>query len=316
MDAQRDAGRVGFTLLEVLVATSILAVIAAIVYATLSTVIGSIETTRVQSEELRLRQFLVRSMSANFATIYIDADRQDETFALIGTDENGSEGPADSIRFCSTAALQGGAAMPGDLKEVIYEVAESSKSDDVIDTRMEETEERFLDERPSRMLRSIETPLLGANVQEIDSSKGTFVPDSAYESPSWTVPIRSMNIRYFDGEEWVDDWDSVAIGRLPWCVEIRLNFARSKAQLELEAEEDFSLTEDPDMILVMPIPMGLGSYQGELTPGEREAERQMLENMPGNTRGTGTGQEGEAVDTGSNRGGRSGRTSSWSRPNG
>lgn len=314
MDTRRDAWRVGFTLLEVLVATAILAVIAAIVYATLSTVIGSIETTRVQSEELRLRQFLVRSMSANFATIYIDADRQDETFALLGTDENGAQGPADSIRFCSTAALQGGTAMPGDLKEVIYEVVESSKNDDVVDTRMEDTEESFLDEEPSRMLRSIETPLLGANVQEIDSSKGTFVPDSAYESPSWTVPIRSMNIRYFDGEEWVDDWDSVAVGRLPWCVEIRLNFARTQAQLEREKEEDFSLTEDPDMILVMPIPMGLGSIEGELTPGEQETERQLNETMQGPARGT--GNEGEAADRGSNRGGRSGRTSSWSRPNG
>lgn len=286
----------GFTLLELLVALTILAVLAAIVYATLSSVLNATDAVRSESMELRLREFLVENITTNIATVYIDPLCQQEVFQFVGKDEEGPHGPADALRFCSTTPLAGAPAMPGDIKEVRYEVLSETPEESGLDLGVTE-EESAAGVVPEgteayRMLQATETPLLGANVQQVDAEAGNFVPDESYKSPSWTLPIRSMNIRYFDGVDWVDDWNSLDLSRLPWCVEIKINFARTEAQLEAESSQDFDPEEDPDLTLVVPIPVAQGTDENTRFLEEQRAQEEWLRRNGGDADGRAPGPAG------------------------
>lgn len=272
----------GFTLVELLIALTILAIIAAIVYASFASVINSTDDARINSTALRLQDFLSQSFSTNLTCVYADDALQQEVFDFVGVDEEGPHGPADKLRFCSSAPLAGAPAMPGDIKEVRYEVL--SETDEGSNLNLGGVSEGNrqavtvpVDAAGYRMLQALETPLLGANVQEIDNQSGNFVPDESYQAPSWTVPVRSLNIRYFDGIDWVDQWDSVEMGRLPWCVEVKINFARTEAQVEAESAQEFDPEEDADLTLEIPIPIAIGTTeQSRYSEAyDNEAERVM-----------------------------------------
>ncbi len=255
--------RRGFTLLELLVAVVILSVVVAVVYASFASVLNSVDAARVGAEEMRLREFLIKSFSTNLSTVYVDPYMEQEVFQFIGEDERGPHGPADTLRFCSTAPLLGGMALPGDIKEVIYSVTDE-KPEDELNLGLDEGENSAGDEYRGRMLVSTEVPLLGANVQGLEGDTGFFEPDSDYVAPSWSVPIRTFDVKYYDGEEWVDDWNSVEMGLLPWCVQIQINFARTPDQLEAERAAGVDPEEDPDLTLVLPIPVGLGQTESSV----------------------------------------------------
>lgn len=263
---RRSRGLEGFTLLEVLIAIAILVVIMAIVYASFSSVTHTVEAARVSTEEMRLRQFLERSFRTNLSAVYVDRSVEQEVFNFVGIDDESKDGPNDSLRFVSINALMGGAGLPGDFKEVRYETIGGDESDlgAALSQDLEEALERGEDLR-QRKLQALETPVLASNVEELDSETGYLAPnqdktgdEAVYESPSWSVPIRTVDFSYYDGTEWVNEWDAQVLGMLPWCVRIRINFARTEEQLEQEREERFDVNDDPDFELVVPLPIGIG----------------------------------------------------------
>ncbi|MBN2308458.1 MAG: hypothetical protein JXR94_05775, partial [Candidatus Hydrogenedentes bacterium] len=204
---------------------------------------------------------------------------------FVGLSDNGTDGPLDSVRFVSNAPLMGGAALPGDLKEVRYEVVGGEASEMALSMDEE-------DEADQLQLMAVETPLLGANVQELEEESGEFSPDPNYEAPNWTVPIRTFDVRYFDGAEWVEEWDSMLTGRMPWCVQVRINFAKPDEQLELEQEERYDLIEDPDFEMVIAIPAGLGATQDARLLEEEAAVLDAAELAANSTSSTQSNAEG------------------------
>ncbi|MFP4173480.1 MAG: type II secretion system protein J [Candidatus Hydrogenedentota bacterium] len=243
----------GFTLLELLVAMAILVVLTGIVYGAFYSVVTSIQTSRTGMEEMRLRQFLARNMKQNFRTAYSDPRMEQEVFMFVGESNDGPDGARDSVRFASTTPLIGGMALPGDLKEVRYEAMAEQDSEMSLSYAGSETEDE-----PPAVLHSIETPLLGAEVQELDAADGFFVPSEEYEAPGWSVPIRSMRLDYFDGQEWLRDWDSLEMRRLPWAVRVRINFAKPEDVVEEEERQGIDPEEDPDFDMLIPLQPGLG----------------------------------------------------------
>ncbi len=248
----------GFTLMEMILALAIIVIMTAIVYSSLSSVVNSTAMARAAAEETRLRQFLARSFETNFSGVYTDRTNEQPAFQFIGINDESRDGPMDSVRFCSSAALMGGMSLPGDLKEVRYEVISGEDTEMGLDIDQPVEEE----ERPEgATLESVELPLIAGNVEQLEASEEDLeelATDPNYEAPHWSVPIRTMDIKYFDGAEWLDEWDSMQFGRVPWSVHIRINFAKTEEQLEAEASERYDEIEDPDFELVIPIPLGLG----------------------------------------------------------
>jgi hypothetical protein len=142
--------------------------------------------------------------------------------------------------------------LPGDVKEVRYEIFGADEFEGLSDDE---------EDASQTYLQTTETPLLAGNIQGLDEDIGGFIAPEGFESPTWTVPIRTMDIQYFTGEEWVDEWDSLVTGRMPWCIHIRLNFAKTEEQLEAEESEGYDPFDDPDLEIAIPIPAGLGGTQ-------------------------------------------------------
>ncbi len=282
----------GFTLIEVLLAIAILVVVVSIIYTTFSSVTTTIGVSRVNSEELRLRQFLERSFQNNFASVYIDQGLGLPGYQFIGLNEDSPDGPVDSLRFASSAAMMGGMALPGDLKEVRYEVLGVEGRIGDFDLRDDENEDA------GPQLRATETPLTLANMMalsgEVDDPDRDTDSDLGYDAPTWTVPIRNFDVEYYDGAEWVDEWDSEVVGRLPWSVHVKVNFARTEEQIEREEDEHIDIEEDPDFEMVIPLPAGIGRLQDAREIASMEAQRDMQSRQLAGQQG---GIQGGVVDT-------------------
>jgi prepilin-type N-terminal cleavage/methylation domain-containing protein len=87
--------RRGFTLLEVLVAMSILIIIVAVVYASFASVTDTISVARVRTEEMRLRQFLERSIRTNLTSVYVDRAYEQQVFQFVGINDQNTTGPCN-----------------------------------------------------------------------------------------------------------------------------------------------------------------------------------------------------------------------------
>ncbi|MEK7793303.1 MAG: prepilin-type N-terminal cleavage/methylation domain-containing protein [Candidatus Hydrogenedentota bacterium] len=311
MSARCCETRGGFTLIELLLAMTILTVIMGIVYGSFSTVMQATEDVRVAAEELRLREFLTRALERNLQQCYPDwrpgaaalepnqfenvdgvdevqRDRESVTVAedeivvrywLQGKDADGTGGPADSITFSSSAPLMGHTALPGIFKQVTIEVQSEGEADGA--DAFAASEEAVV--RNTLVL--TETPVIegvtensGDATNEINGFKAAedMADEVEFGSPGWRVPMQSMNIQYFDGEEWVDEWDSLSTLRLPWSVWFKINFARPAEEREGESYAGIDLLEDPDFELVVTLPGGAGinteppTYDGDPNDPNRE----------------------------------------------
>lgn len=282
--------RRGFTLLEVLIAISILVVIVAVVYASFASVTDTMAVARVRTEEMRLRQFLERSFRTNLSSVYVDPGYEQQVFQFIGLNDENTQGPRDSLRFVSTNTLIGGSALPGDYKEVRYEVLGGEQGRlgaDFFDDGEQAAVASGADPQQAT-LEATETPLLASNAQAVDESGNLDVDETAtitpvdapmYEAPSWSVPIRTLDFLYYDGTEWVEEWDSQVLGKLPWCVQVRINFARTEAEIEAEREQNIDIFESPDFECVIPLPIALGvQTDGRTRSAMEEAAAEAEEN--------------------------------------
>lgn len=283
--------RAGFTLLEVMIALAITAIVCGIVYASFYSVTESTVHARLAAEQTKLKQFVSRSLRANLdqvaqgwlpgAADRVQANEDEDvsaiTFGFVGEDERGSAGPADSLEFVTMAPLAGAVVLPGMLKRVNYAVVEDDggEPDHVLGSYDP-------DDPPAAFLEVTETPVFAMAAGE--KGKQDHMAERAIEgeSISWLLPIRSLDIRYFDGEEWADKWDGDDEERLPWAVDVRINFASQDSR----DDEDRFLFEDDrddgpgaaaDLQFLATLPAGSGNteppplYDAQSLPGRRGA---------------------------------------------
>lgn len=294
----RPHGAGGFTLIEVLVAITALAVIVGIVYGSFSAVINATEQARLSADELRLRQFLARQFNTNLTSVYADVELLNEHFAFVGISESGGGGSLDSVEFCSMAPLMGGVSPPGVVKRVRYAGATGNDSGMTLGTLVTDAGEQNgsqLESSESLVFEAAQTPMSDTDMESSDPA----MEFGDMESPGWAVPIESIDFSFYDGADWVEDWDSVAMGRLPWSIRIRINFAKSKEEQEAQSASRYSALQECDFEMVIPVPLGAGyfslgeDWQGLTGPGlpndmpigegEGEGERDDLRRRPNNT---------------------------------
>ena len=225
----------GFTLLEIMVAVTILSVIALVVLSSFRSVLNSVERVQDEQTQLRIANFLVTHFEENISGAYmpgtgnLTGGRFDDFMArggggFVGEDQEIDGRPADTLTFYTTAARMGGGALPGDTKRVSYALRED-----------EDGRYRLLVyEAPYLLL-----PMTGED-EEVDTT-----------TASWSVRMASLDFKYFDGAEWVDSWKSAQMG-LPCGVRIEAHFVEE----ELRWLMDEAGAKEPVLIMVVNIPLG------------------------------------------------------------
>lgn len=270
------SGRAGFTILEILVAITLLVVIMSIVYVTFSTVIQSTEDARAASHEMRMRQFLTRSFMGNlaqasegwspgaaFRTAGLSPEAGAEGDPVIGRGKMRYwlDGTSTSLTFVSTAPLSGSTGLPGSAKLVTYELGSEQSEEEATDILTDFGEE------PQATLKVTETPLalsgsgFGTPLGAVDFTREEVAETAeriGMKSSGWNIPVESILFQYFDGEDWVDAWDSLEYGRLPWAVDVRINFPGPPEEEGFATELDPD--EEPDFRLVFIVPAGAGVH--------------------------------------------------------
>lgn len=276
----------GFTVLELVVSIAILAIILLIVYQSFSAVVNSTEDTRLASFEIRTRQFLHESFETNLAqttegwspgsayrlSTMTEGQETDEIAVDGSVMRYRFSGEAESMSFVSSAPLAADSGLPGQMKLVIYEAVDGS------------TEENFAHDfgvEAAMTLQVTESPLgmtetgLGGGLDFGDLGRDSITQaaeESGMDSAGWDIPIESISFQYFDGDDWLERWDSTEVGRLPWAVDIRINFPTDdEAPEELDRDRD----EEPDLRLVITVPIGAGirdTAPEYVRPGESSRE--------------------------------------------
>ena len=259
----------GFTVLELLVAMTMLAIILAIVYETFTIVIQSTEDARLASFEIRTRQFLSQSFKNNLAqategwspgaayrvSSMTEGEGSGQVVVERGVMRYLFEGTEDSLTFVSSAPLAGNSGLPGLVKLVVYEVTDAPTDEDLmVEFGVE----------PAMTLQVTESPLAvaitgfggGLNFNALTRDRITQAAEtSGMDSTGWDIPIDSISFQYFDGNDWQDTWDSQDMGRLPWAVDVRINFPASP---DAPVDFDRDPLEAPDLRLVLIVPIGAG----------------------------------------------------------
>jgi len=293
----------GFTLIEILVAITLLVIVLGIVYGSYSSVVLSVERTRDASERLKTMQSLVRGFSQNLAqategwspgsayrrysgggqaTAGVAADQGDMRFPFMGEIKRGVDGTFDSLSFGSTAPLLGGGQLPGQIKMCTYRLEKENK-DDGGDTEKPDKklskEER--EEAEARWLLVLtETPWTPSGeardqglvtTEQLNKDLSEAAEDLGQKPVSRSTVVYGWDLAYFDGKEWVEEWHSDDVGYMPWSVRVRVKLDREPGE-EVPAKLDPE--RDPTVIeLLFSVPSGAGVHDAPpdyVRPSERE----------------------------------------------
>jgi len=206
--------RGGFTLLELLLAITVTGIIAVVLYSSLR--IGFTARNAALDEvsaAVAGRQAL-EVVRADLAGVL--PPRGVLTGALIGTDETSVDGyDSDTLSYVTDSTMLPTGQPIGDLRRV--DLAVTKVDDDVTLSG-------------GRLVRTVTVNLLATTEQT-----GT--------SQVLADRVVGLNIRYFDGTDWVDTWDSGAQNnRLPAAVEVTLTMLPRNASLRDEGVDDRLIT--------------------------------------------------------------------------
>ena len=211
--------RRGFTLLEVLIAVSIIAVIFSMIYTTYAWTIETKQYVEEGNDLYAMARLALDRMSREISMAYLrqSNDRDDVNYTLFVGEDLDSEGyPVDALHFTSVSHLRFGSNVrESDQNEISYYIVESSEG------KVREFSNLDLE---TKSLIYREDPTIDSS----PTADGTL-----YEL---ATSVYGLNYRFYDSEseEWVDSWDSreVSSGQpgLPTAVEITLILAGTQGQ--------------------------------------------------------------------------------------
>jgi len=188
----------GFTLAEVLVASTISGFVAVVAVGALNALAGSAQTVNRTTETTSEIRFAARMMARDLANLYRDVNPQN--IKLIGSSEGTAMGGPPFLTFYMTGRAKARASQPeGDLYEVEY----------FLGTRQQET----------------------ARTEE-SSEENTVLfrrlwpnPDKERQPGGILTPIAEnigvFQVRFFDGKQWTEQWTE-EMQSLPECFEVTL----------------------------------------------------------------------------------------------
>ena len=197
--SSRSGQRRAFTLLELLVATAMTAVLAGSLYATLHVSFKARRSALAAVEHVRAAELAVEMVRADVESAVVPRGILAGTF--LGEDATDAVGqPSDTLVLHCMA--DGGQATEGtgDIRKVEFACAADSDGEGMV------------------LVRRLTLNLLATKVE-----------DPAEEVLCRSV--RSFGLRYFDGTEWLDDWDSgTEDNALPLAVEVTLELVGRRGE--------------------------------------------------------------------------------------
>lgn len=185
----------GFTLLELLVALGIVAVLVTVLYETFSAVLQSTKQVEEVAEMDQMARISLGVLTNELRSAYWRSEGDQPTsFIFIGMDGESGGRPSDTLRFTTLSQSRTGAGI-GDpsLSEVEYELITVPGTETAVLMHREETNLLSLSEKTLEQFELAEQ-------------------------------VSGLNFRYFDGENWADEWSASDQKRLPKAVEIQILF--------------------------------------------------------------------------------------------
>ena len=180
----------GFTLLEVVISIGILVVIMTIVYNTFNSSMKAFTAMENQGNAYAQARIVLSRMSEEIASIYFSG--QNRNTGLLGEDRDEYDLPFDSLHFTSLSHVRWVKdSKESELCEIGYYLEKN-----------EETRESFLFRREDWNVDGT----LEEGGRPLELAEG----------------VDGLNFRYYDGDEWVDEWDSRIKNELPNAIEVVL----------------------------------------------------------------------------------------------
>ena len=203
--------RSGFTILEILVAVTILTMISTMLFGTFFYTTDIAEEQEERAALYHRASFILGNISQSVSSAYVPyagfyIDEEAERPIFLGEADLLSESQAGSLGLFTTSPRIGG-AQGGEIAFVSYRIDEADDDIDAIGW--------IADERNPLALSCTVEPLLRSLEQEDESA------------PLWILSVSSLNLEYFDGAGWLPDWDYEDQGILPDAVRIDLELADS-----------------------------------------------------------------------------------------
>jgi general secretion pathway protein J len=184
----------GFTLVEVLLAVSLVAMMATLVFGSLYVTTSAIEAARANSANEQIVRSTLRVMTDELS---VGVTRSD-TGPWMGINGQQDGQPADSVAFLTMGQFRG---------------AESTKDTELV--RIVYTREG------DRLLRFVRRNLYG-------------LTDESVEQVELATKVKGFNVRYYDGTSnlWLDEWDGRGRPGLPKALLIELTLLQENAELQ------------------------------------------------------------------------------------
>jgi prepilin-type N-terminal cleavage/methylation domain-containing protein len=244
----------GFTMIEIMVAMVILVILVGAVYTCFVSVADTADIARTSADELRVQQQLWKHFTENIGAIHPNPNAE---YALVGEDESGSFGDADTLRFVTQLPMSGAKALPGLVKKVEYHIDDPSVSEEG-GFQTFAIDEAPTEEKEGVTLFITESPLVLFG--EDEGGELFEAEDAGEDEIVWEreLPVRSVNFQYYDGtaEEWVEEWNSDETAFLPWAIRVQVNLAKTEGQLAEEASMGVDPQEDFDLDVTVVLSAG------------------------------------------------------------
>jgi len=184
----------GFTLVEVLLAVSLVSMMAALVFGSLYVTTSAINAARAKSANEQIVRSTLRVMTDELSV----SAPPTNTGPWMGINGLLDGQPADSIAFLTMGQFRG---------------AESAKDTELV--RIVYTREG------DRLLRFVRRNLYG-------------LTDESIEQVELATKVKGFNVRYYDGKDnlWLDEWDGRVRPRSPKVILIELTLLQDKMELQ------------------------------------------------------------------------------------
>ena len=179
----------GFTLLEVVISVAILAVILTIVYNTFNSSMKAFTAMENEGDAYAQARIVLNRMREEIESIYFSPSEKSNT-GLLGEDRDEYDLPADSLHFTSLSHIRWAKdSRESELCEIGYYL-EKDEETGFLFRREDWNVDGTLEEggRPLELAEGVD----------------------------------GLNFRYYDGKEWVDEWDSRIKKGVPKAIEVEL----------------------------------------------------------------------------------------------